>query len=175
MAGRAIPGRTARPWPSSPATWPSPWPTGSSARCRVRPGPDRCRRPPTTSPSSPTRSRGAGPGTASSGASRGTSAPPVPWSGRPRRRHPPPRRCAGWPPPPRAGWGDDDVDRWQYLALLGLCVLVTLPLEIAGGACVYRRPGPLIATVTPVVVLFGGWDLLAARQGDWWYSAHYTL
>jgi lycopene beta-cyclase len=67
------------------------------------------------------------------------------------------------------------VDRWQYLGLLGLCFLVTLPLEIAGGARVYRRPGPLIVTVTPVVILFGGWDLLAARQGDWWYSVHYTL
>lgn len=67
------------------------------------------------------------------------------------------------------------MDRWQYLGLLGLCVLVTLPLEIAGGARVYRRPGPLIATVIPVVVLFGGWDLLEERQGDWWYSTHYTL
>ena len=39
----------------------------------------------------------------------------------------------------------------------------------------YAVPGPLIATVIPVVVLFGGWDLLGERQGDWWYSTHYTL
>jgi lycopene cyclase domain-containing protein len=67
------------------------------------------------------------------------------------------------------------MDRWQYLGLLGLCVLVTLPLEIVGGARVYRRPGPLITAVIPVLVLFGGWDLLGARLGDWWYSTRYTL
>lgn len=67
------------------------------------------------------------------------------------------------------------MDKWQYLALLGLCVTVTLPLEIVGGARVYRRPGALIATVVPVALAFAAWDLLAVHHGDWWYSAHYTL
>jgi lycopene cyclase domain-containing protein len=67
------------------------------------------------------------------------------------------------------------VDRWQYLVLLGLCVLVTLPLEFAGGARVYRRPKALLTVLAPVVLTFGGWDLLAARHGDWSYSARYTL
>jgi lycopene cyclase domain-containing protein len=67
------------------------------------------------------------------------------------------------------------MDRWQYLSLLGLCVLVTLPLEIAGGARVYRRPGRLITAVVPVAAMFGGWDLLGTHQGDWWYSTRYTL
>jgi lycopene beta-cyclase len=67
------------------------------------------------------------------------------------------------------------VDRWQYLALLGLCVLITLPLELIGGARVYRRPKALLTALVPVALAFGGWDLLAARHGDWSYSPRYTL
>jgi lycopene cyclase domain-containing protein len=67
------------------------------------------------------------------------------------------------------------MDRWQYLALLGLCVLVTLPLEFIGRARVYRRPKALLTTLAPVMLAFGGWDLLAAWHGDWSYSARYTL
>jgi lycopene cyclase domain-containing protein len=40
---------------------------------------------------------------------------------------------------------------------------------------VYRRPRALLATIVPVVIVFGGWDLLAVRYGDWWYSGRYTL
>ena len=67
------------------------------------------------------------------------------------------------------------MDKWQYLGLLGLCVTVTLPLEIIGGGRVYRRPKALLTTLAPVVVLFGGWDLLAVRHGEWQYSRRYTL
>ena len=67
------------------------------------------------------------------------------------------------------------VGTWQYLALLGLCVTVTLPLEFVGGARVYRRPGRLLATLAPVVAVFGAWDLLGAHSGQWWYSRRYTL
>jgi lycopene cyclase domain-containing protein len=67
------------------------------------------------------------------------------------------------------------MDKWQYLGLLGLCVVVTLPLEIIGGARVYRRPKALLTTLLPVLILFGGWDLLAARHGQWSYSGRYTL
>jgi lycopene beta-cyclase len=67
------------------------------------------------------------------------------------------------------------MDSWQYLLVLGLCVAVTLPLELIGGARVYRRPRALLATLTPVVAVFAGWDLLAVRGGDWWFSARYTL
>ena len=67
------------------------------------------------------------------------------------------------------------MDKWQYLGLLGLCVTVTLPLEIIGGGRVYRRPKALLITLAPVVVLFGGWDLLAVRHGEWQYSRRYTL
>jgi len=67
------------------------------------------------------------------------------------------------------------VDAWQYLLVLGSCVAVTLPLEIIGGARVYRRPKALLATLVPVVIVFAGWDLIAVRHGDWWFSARYTL
>jgi lycopene cyclase domain-containing protein len=67
------------------------------------------------------------------------------------------------------------MDRWQYLGLLGLCAVVTLPLEIIGGARVYRRPRALLTTLAPVVVLFGGWDLVAVRHGEWSYGGRYTV
>ena len=67
------------------------------------------------------------------------------------------------------------MDAWQYLLILGLCVAVTLPLEIIGGARVYRRPKALLATLAPVVAIFAGWDLFAVHHGDWWFSMRYTL
>jgi lycopene beta-cyclase len=67
------------------------------------------------------------------------------------------------------------MDAWQYLLVLGLCVAVTLPLEIIGGARVYRRPKALLATLAPVVAVFAGWDLIAVYGRDWWYSGRYTL
>jgi len=67
------------------------------------------------------------------------------------------------------------MDRWHYLALLGACLLVTLPLELGLGARVYRRPARLAATVAPVAAVFGGWDLLAHAHGHWSFSDRYTL
>lgn len=67
------------------------------------------------------------------------------------------------------------MDAWQYLIVLVSCVTVTLPLEIIGGARVCRRPKALLATLAPVVAIFAGWDLIAVRRGDWWFSARYTL
>jgi lycopene beta-cyclase len=67
------------------------------------------------------------------------------------------------------------VDTWQYLLVLGLCVAVTLPLEIIGGARVYRRPKELAVTLAPVVAVFTGWDLIAVHTGQWWFSARYIL
>ena len=67
------------------------------------------------------------------------------------------------------------MNAWQYLLVLGLCVAVTLPLEIIGGARVYRRPKALLATLVPVVGVFAGWDLIAVHGGEWWFSARYIL
>ncbi|WP_207128531.1 lycopene cyclase domain-containing protein [Actinocatenispora comari] len=67
------------------------------------------------------------------------------------------------------------MDGWQYLVVLGVCVVVTVPLEFVLGARVYRRPRLLVATLAPVVVAFGAWDLFGYHRGDWWYSIRQTL
>ena len=67
------------------------------------------------------------------------------------------------------------MDAWQYLLVLGFCLAVTLPLEIIGGARVYRRPKALLSTLAPVVGVFAGWDLIAVHRGDWWYSGRYLV
>ena len=67
------------------------------------------------------------------------------------------------------------LDGWQYLMVLASCVAVTLPLEVTGGARVYRRPRALLAVLGPVLAVFAGWDLIAVHRGDWWFSARYTL
>lgn len=54
----------------------------------------------------------------------------------------------------------------EYLLVLGACVLVTLPLELAG-ARVYRRPRRLARAVLPVAAVFLLWDALAIAAGIW--------
>lgn len=58
------------------------------------------------------------------------------------------------------------MGRWEYLLVLGACVVVTLPLELAG-ARVYRRPRRLARAVLPVAVAFLMWDALAIAAGVW--------
>jgi len=67
------------------------------------------------------------------------------------------------------------MDTWQYLLVLASCAAVTLPLEFAAGARVYRRPKALLATLAPVLAVFAGWDLIAVHHGEWWFSPRYTL
>jgi lycopene cyclase domain-containing protein len=67
------------------------------------------------------------------------------------------------------------MDSWQYLLVLTSCVVVTLPLEFAGGARVYRRPKALLATLAPVVAVFAGWDLIATHEREWQFSSRYTF
>ena len=67
------------------------------------------------------------------------------------------------------------MDAWQYLLVLTLCAAVTLPLEFAGGARVYRRPKALLATLAPVLAVFAGWDLIAVHHAEWSFSPRYTL
>ena len=65
-------------------------------------------------------------------------------------------------------------DHLQYAALLGACLLVTLPLELVLGARVYRRPRALAAALLPVVVVFVVWDLVGIARDHWSYSARFT-
>ena len=64
-------------------------------------------------------------------------------------------------------------DRFQYLLLLGACLIVTLPLELVLRARVYRRWRVALLALLPVVVVYAAWDLLGIVR-DWWtYSEHY--
>jgi lycopene beta-cyclase len=66
------------------------------------------------------------------------------------------------------------VDDLQYLVLLGGCLLVTLPLEFAFGARVWRRPRRLAMALLPVVVVFVVWDVVAIARDHWSYAARYV-
>jgi lycopene cyclase domain-containing protein len=66
------------------------------------------------------------------------------------------------------------LDRYQYLLLLGACLLVTLPLEIVFRARVYRRPRRLLAALAVPVVLFSIWDVVAIARGHWDYAPQYV-
>jgi lycopene cyclase domain-containing protein len=66
------------------------------------------------------------------------------------------------------------MDRYQYLLLMGACLLVTLPLELVFGARVWRRPRRLLAALVLPVVLFSIWDVVAIARDHWSYSPRYT-
>jgi lycopene cyclase domain-containing protein len=67
------------------------------------------------------------------------------------------------------------VDRYQYLALMGACVLITLPLELVFGARVWRQPKRLVLALAPAYTLFVLWDLWATAHGTWSFSPDYTI
>lgn len=62
----------------------------------------------------------------------------------------------------------------QYLVLLALCLLVTLPLEVFLRAQVYRRTRRTVLVLTVLVLVFGLWDLLAVLAGWWSYNPEKT-
>ncbi len=65
-------------------------------------------------------------------------------------------------------------DRYQYLALMAACVLVTLPLEFLLRARVYRRPVRLALAMLPTLVVFVAWDMLGIARDHWSYSPRFT-
>ena len=65
--------------------------------------------------------------------------------------------------------------RFQYLILMGLCVLVTLPLEFVFDARVWRRPRRLAIALVPAFVAFVAWDLWATASGTWDFDPRYTV
>lgn len=66
------------------------------------------------------------------------------------------------------------MDRYQYLALMALCVLVTVPLELALAARVYRRPRLLLTAMLPVVLAYSVWDVVGIWRGHWSYNPDYV-
>jgi len=67
------------------------------------------------------------------------------------------------------------MDRYQYLILMGLCVLITLPLEVLFRARVWRRPRRLVGALAPALALFVAWDLWATASGTWGFNDDYTI
>jgi lycopene cyclase domain-containing protein len=65
-------------------------------------------------------------------------------------------------------------ERWQYLAVVAGCLLVTLPLELVLGARVYRQPRRLVRSLAPVVAVFAVGDVIAIDRGDWWFNPRYV-
>ncbi len=70
--------------------------------------------------------------------------------------------------------GSAVMDRYQYLILMALCLLLTLPLEFVFRARVWRRPRRLSAAIVPTVVVFGVWDLIAIARDHWSYNPKYV-
>ncbi|WP_433167057.1 lycopene cyclase domain-containing protein [Kribbella sp. CA-247076] len=64
------------------------------------------------------------------------------------------------------------MNHLQYLIVMGLCVAITLPLELLG-ARVYRRPRRWVLALLPVVTVFLIWDAIAIAAGVWGYDAAY--
>jgi lycopene cyclase domain-containing protein len=64
------------------------------------------------------------------------------------------------------------MDRWQYLIVLGACLLITAPLETFG-AGVYRQPVRLLRSVGPVALVFVVWDAIAIAGHVWTYNPRY--
>jgi lycopene cyclase domain-containing protein len=66
------------------------------------------------------------------------------------------------------------MDHWQYLMLLGGCLLVTAPLEVLLGARVYRQPRRTLAAILPVAVIFLIWDAVAIAGGVWEFNPRFV-
>ncbi|MDP9389341.1 MAG: lycopene cyclase domain-containing protein [Actinomycetota bacterium] len=66
------------------------------------------------------------------------------------------------------------MDRYQYLMLMGLCLLITLPLEFLFGARVWRRPRRLLAALLPPAAVLIVWDMIAVARDHWSFNEKYT-
>lgn len=62
------------------------------------------------------------------------------------------------------------MERGEYLVVMGLCLLVTLPLELLLGARVWRRPRRLLVAMVPLLVVYTVWDAAMIAAGSWTYS-----
>ena len=66
------------------------------------------------------------------------------------------------------------MGKYEYLALLGACVLITLPLEFLFRARVWRRPRRALHALLPVLIVFGTWDVIAIALGHWWFNPRFV-
>ena len=66
------------------------------------------------------------------------------------------------------------MDRFQYLALMAICLVVTLPLELVLGARVWRQPRRLVRALALPFAVFVVWDVIAIHRGHWSYDPRYV-
>ena len=62
------------------------------------------------------------------------------------------------------------MERGEYLVVMGLCLLITLPLELLLGARVWRRPRRLLVAMAPLVLAYSIWDIAMIAAGSLSYS-----
>ena len=65
------------------------------------------------------------------------------------------------------------MDHWQYLMVLGACLLITAPLEVFGDG-VYRQVRRAAFAVLPVAAVFVVWDAVAIAAHIWTYNPKYV-
>lgn len=67
-----------------------------------------------------------------------------------------------------------DLDHFQYLILMGLCLAITLPLELVLGARVWSQPRRLVAALAIPAAVFVVWDMVAIARDHWTYNPRYV-
>lgn len=66
------------------------------------------------------------------------------------------------------------MSAFEYLILMGACVLITLPLELFFQARVYRRWRTALWAIVPVIVVFSVWDVIAIARHHWDYNPRFV-
>ncbi|AOP54811.1 lycopene beta-cyclase subunit alpha [Brevibacterium aurantiacum] len=66
------------------------------------------------------------------------------------------------------------MSAFEYLLLMGACLLITLPLELLFSARVYRRPKLLIGSLIPIILIFSLWDIIAIDRDHWTYNQQFV-
>ncbi|MGJ5724111.1 lycopene cyclase domain-containing protein [Brevibacterium sp. H602] len=66
------------------------------------------------------------------------------------------------------------MSAFEYLLLMGACVLITLPLELFFRARVYRRWRTVLWALVPVIVVFCLWDVVAIARDHWVYNPRFV-
>ncbi|WP_432789615.1 lycopene cyclase domain-containing protein [Brevibacterium sp. K11IcPPYGO002] len=66
------------------------------------------------------------------------------------------------------------MSAFEYLLLMGVCVLITLPLELFFRARVYRRWRTVLWALVPVIVVFCLWDVVAIARDHWVYNPRFV-
>ncbi|AZL10305.1 lycopene cyclase domain-containing protein [Brevibacterium aurantiacum] len=66
------------------------------------------------------------------------------------------------------------MSSFEYLLLMGACLLITLPLELLFSARIYRRPKLLLGSLIPVVIVFSLWDIVAIGRDHWTYNPQFV-